>query len=259
MTKQDLFFRIFGEGKPLVILHGILGSSDQWIGIGKILAQFYKVIIPDLPNHGRSFHINALDYKTISEIISDFLKELSLDSYILLGHSWGGKMAMQIAVDYPENIEKLIIEDISLNTYPLSDEHKEWIEAIQKTDLASLSDFKNAEKEIGKYVHSQEQISLLLKNITKSDKHLKWKSNTEYIISDFYEVRKAIEINNHISTPTLLLRAENSSYVSMENIQEMRKKFLNLHVQTVPGSTHWIHSSNMLYFVKSIFDFISKD
>src|SRR5674476_1581412 len=114
---MKLFYRQFGSGKPLIILHGLLGLSDNWVSIGKKLALNYNVIIPDLRNHGQSPHSSNFNYDVMAEDIVELLDDLGMPSAVIMGHSMGGKVAMQFALQYPEKTDKLIVVDISMRQY----------------------------------------------------------------------------------------------------------------------------------------------
>ena len=116
---MKLFFRKMGSGSPLLILHGLLGTSDNWMSIAKELAKSFEVYILDMRNHGRSPHTNKFSYPDMVEDIYEFITDLNLRKISLMGHSMGGKIAMNFALEYPHRMENLIILDIAPREYSL--------------------------------------------------------------------------------------------------------------------------------------------
>ena len=111
---MQLFFRTYGEGPPFIILHGLYGMSDNWVTHAKILAENYKVYLPDMRNHGQSGHSNSFDYAVMADDIGEFIDTHKLENPIIMGHSMGGKIAMKFTLDHPELVSKLIVKDLSL-------------------------------------------------------------------------------------------------------------------------------------------------
>src|SRR5512135_3012718 len=112
-TVMKLFFRKYGEGLPLIILHGLYGSSDNWVSIAKILSSRFMVILPDQRNHGLSPKSNIHDYEALSEDVYELADHLKLEKFFLAGHSMGGKCAIRFALKWPERLQGLLVADIS--------------------------------------------------------------------------------------------------------------------------------------------------
>jgi pimeloyl-ACP methyl ester carboxylesterase len=133
---MDLFYRSIGAGQPIIILHGLMGSSDNWLTQSKMLADHYQVFMVDQRNHGRSSHNQAFDYKTLTEDLKNFIDKHSIVKPVIIGHSMGGKTAMNFAVRYPEFIEKLIVVDIAPKTYPVH--HDSIIDGLNAVPIETL-------------------------------------------------------------------------------------------------------------------------
>ncbi len=133
---MKLYYKKLGEGKPLIVIHGLFGSSDNWLSISKKLAEEYSVYLPDIRNHGQSPHSSEHNYDLMVEDLVEFIKEHDIEKPILIGHSMGGKIAMNFAIDYPNMIEKIIIVDIAPKMY--QHEHKQYIEALLSIDLTQI-------------------------------------------------------------------------------------------------------------------------
>ena len=121
---MKLFYRTYGEGYPFIILHGLYGCSDNWVSIGKELSNTFQVFIPDIRNHGHSPHSHEHNYEVMKNDLLEFMNFHSIEKAILLGHSMGGKIAINFSLSYPERIKKLIILDIAPKTYSLNDNIK---------------------------------------------------------------------------------------------------------------------------------------
>ena len=115
---MTLHFEFYGHGHPLLILHGLFGSLENWRTLSKVFSQSYQVFVLDQRNHGRSPHRDVFNYRVMAEDLKGFLQQQGLPSTHLLGHSMGGKTAMQFALTYPEDVDKLIVVDIAPKAYP---------------------------------------------------------------------------------------------------------------------------------------------
>src|SRR5690349_14307926 len=116
---MNLFFREAGEGTPLIILHGLFGSSDNWFSLSKVFAEKSRVFTVDQRNHGQSPHTNDHNYKVLTDDLAEFVQQRNLQSPIILGHSMGGKTAMNFAISHPQQVSKLIVVDIMPKAYPV--------------------------------------------------------------------------------------------------------------------------------------------
>src|SRR4051812_47077540 len=161
---MKLFFREAGEGQPLIILHGLFGQSDNWNTLAKQFAENnLKVFTVDLRNHGLSPHSEEWNYKVMSEDILELINDNNLQDSIILGHSMGGKVAMQLAIDHPEALNKLIIADMAPKFYPIL--HQKIIEGLQSVDFTKVKTRKEVESKLSEYIHDFGTKQFLLKNI----------------------------------------------------------------------------------------------
>ena len=136
-----LNFQVQGHGRPLVILHGFLGSSDNWRSMSRRLSSHFTVYCLDLRNHGQSPHSDAMDYPIMAADLREFVEEQSLAQVFLLGHSMGGKVAMQFAGQYPERVDKLVVVDIAPKAYPPT--HQSLLAALRAVDLRAAKNFSD--------------------------------------------------------------------------------------------------------------------
>lgn len=253
---MDFFFREYGKGEPIVILHGWLGMSDHWIPVGKFLAsQGYNVLIPDLPNHGKSFHTEDFSFDEAVSIIQCFCKAKELKKPILLAHSMGGKIAMQMINQNPKYFKSLILVDVHFQKKQRTPFNQLLSFLLIQTDVSkfkNLSEFK--EYFLSKGIDKQ-WVAVLLKNLEYKANTLKWKSNLPMLAKEVDKVLEGVEVNK-TNIPTLLLRGENSSYVKDEDCISFKEKFPNSQIVSVPNSGHWVQVDNPTFFLKEVMDFL---
>ena len=254
---MDLFFREYGQGESIIILHGWLGMSDHWLSIGKFLSnQDYNVIIPDLPNHGKSFHTQEFSYKEMAEIMNCFCKGKELVRPILIGHSMGGKIGMEMINQEPDYFKSLILVDIHFKDYNDPNHHSELTKQIREINPSTFSSLKDIlhylqEKDIDKG-----WIALIIKNLHIKNSRPCWKSNLPMLAHETDKVMQEVGIiTNNI--PTLLLRGENSDYVSDNDIDSLRNVYKNLEEVKIKNSGHWVHADNPTQFLSSVVNYLS--
>ncbi|MCB0824508.1 MAG: alpha/beta fold hydrolase, partial [Bacteroidales bacterium] len=161
---MKLFFRRYGEiGQPVIILHGIFGISDNWVTIGRRLAERFDVYILDQRNHGQSPHSDTFNYFALADDLYEFIQDHQLINPILIGHSMGGKVAMNFALENPQKIDKLIVVDMSVRKYPPRQEHLEIMQAMLAVDFNEVSTREEVEEIISKRIKSPRIRMFILK------------------------------------------------------------------------------------------------
>ena len=160
---MKLFSRIMGEGQPILIVHGLFGMSDNWQSLGKKFADFYEVHLIDQRNHGRSPHSAIFNYEVLANDLLNYIKDHKLKNVILMGHSMGGKTAMELAVKHADLVQKLIIVDISPKAYPVH--HDKIIEGLQSLDFNELKSRGEADIKLAEYIDDTNVRQFLLKSL----------------------------------------------------------------------------------------------
>jgi len=250
-----LFYRKFGEGKPLFILHGLFGASDNWVTIGKQLAEKYEVIIPDLRNHGQSPHSDEWQYDIMAKDIYKLATELGFKKITLMGHSMGGKVGMTLVSKYPALLEKLIVVDIAPRSYPVH--HRNILNGLLSIDLASISSRKDAEDQLSKYVPELGVRQFLLKNLDRNaESGFKWKLNLKTLNDQIESIGTETLPDQEVKIPVLFIRGINSHYVSDDDIMEIRSHFSNSVVKSIGNAGHWVHAEQPEAFLKTVLDFL---
>ena len=253
---MNLFYRTFGNGEPLFILHGLFGSSDNWMTLGKKFAEKYQVVLTELRNHGRSPKSDIWDYPVMADDIYQLATQLGFDHINLLGHSMGGKVGMTIAGKYPGFLNKLVVADIAPKYYPIR--HRQIIDGLLSINLQQIASRKDADKVLANYVTEPGVRQFLLKNLERdSEKGFKWKLNLDVINKHLGNVGAATIPSKKISTPALFIRGINSNYVTDEDIMEIRKFYSNSIVESIGNAGHWLHVEQPEAFLKTVMAFLN--
>lgn len=253
---MNLYHRSLGEGTPLLILHGLFGSSDNWMTLGNVFAKNYQVVLVDLRNHGQSPHSEIWDYSSMAEDVSNLADHLKLKNINLIGHSLGGKVAMTLADKSPALINKLVIADIAPKQYPVR--HRNIVNGLLSLNLQKIKSRKEADKQLSKYIKEYGIRMFLLKNLDKTENgEFTWKMNLGVINDQLENVGAATIPAAKIDIPTLFVRGANSDHVTDKDIMEIRKYYTKSIVETIGNAGHWIHAEQPEVFSKTVLDFLA--
>jgi esterase len=259
---MKMFFRKLGEGSPLIIVHGLYGSSDNWLTIGKALARNFQVFLVDLRNHGNSPHTDRHTYTLMKLDLLEFLDRYDIEKAILVGHSMGGKTVMHFASDYPERVGSLIVIDIAPKSYhSLTDfssqvtDHMNILNGMQSMDFSIVKTRADADAQLAGYVRSSRIRNFLLKNIRRNRDHTySWKINVPVLIRELPSILGGMKIPETGITgfPVLFVRGENSPYILDTDFPEINKFFPLAEFVTIPGAGHWLHAEKPELLVKTL-------
>lgn len=250
---MKLYFRELGEGQPFVILHGLFGFSDNWQTQAKKFAEYYRVILVDLRNHGHSPWSDEFSYALMVQDLEALFAHLKLSNAILLGHSMGGKVAMHFAQKNETLLSKLIVVDMGIKSYPLH--HQHILAAFNQIDLSSLTARSEAEQILKQFVDSEGVRQFLLKNLYWKEKgKLSWRVNFSVLEASMDEILSAIpEVEVLIST--LFIRGTLSNYILDEDIEEIETLFPDAQFVSIENSGHWVHAEAPDAFVDAVLGF----
>lgn len=239
-----LYFKKLGEGSTsLLILHGLFGSLDNWITLGRRYAEHFTVYLIDQRNHGRSPHYDRMDFDVMANDLAELMEHENIETSILLGHSMGGKAVLNFVRVYPEKTEKAIVADIAPRKYAPG--HSAIIEALQSLDIGSLETRQDAEEALLPRIEEFGVRQFLLKNLKrKKEGGFEWKMNLEGIVNSYQNITTDVPINTEFDRPILFLKGENSNYISDEDEQQILTEFINADVQVIAKSGHWLHADN---------------
>lgn len=254
---MKLSFRKLGTGKPLFILHGLFGSSDNWQTLGKKLAENFTVYLIDLRNHGRSPHSAEHTYALMSGDLLELMKDEKLDKVILLGHSMGGKTAIHFAVTYPERVEKMIVVDISPRQYPIV--NKDIADALAKVDLSAVTSRKEVEAIVSQDIQDIGTLQFLLKNLYWDDNQkLAWRFNLETLKTSLANVAEPTPVpSKPLSMPVLFVKGETANYIVDSDMELISALFSNARIVTIPGAGHWVHADKPVEFYNAVMEFLN--
>jgi len=248
-----LFFRKSGSGPPLVILHGLYGSSDNWLSIARSLADKYTVILPDLRNHGQSPHTADNTYEAMAHDINELTGELIPGRFFLAGHSMGGKVAMKYALNWPEKINAMVIFDVSPfgsgdDKNPFYSGHKKILDALLSVDLSALRTREEVERSLTVRIESERTRGFLMKNLLRTnDGSFRWKINAEALLANLPAIIDGVAAKDDFSSPVTgfpvhFVRGADSDYLSESDYNSISRLFPAVEFITVEKAGHWIHA-----------------
>jgi pimeloyl-ACP methyl ester carboxylesterase len=258
-----LFYRKYGNGPPLIILHGLYGSSDNWITIAKNLSDSFTVYLPDQRNHGQSPHCDIHNYDSMRDDLFELADDLKLSKFFLAGHSMGGKTAISFALKWPGMINGLLIADISPfideNTkYMVYNQHLTILRAMLSIDLSQITSRHQAETLLSEKIDSEKIRGFVLKNLQRTgDNNFTWKINAPSLLNNLENIMEGIDRRAYTDLqitgfPVIFLKGENSDYLPMGDFRDILKVFPAAEFITVPNAGHWIHSDRPDDVVKNI-------
>jgi len=253
-----LHSKILGEGKPFLILHGFLGMSDNWKTLGtKYAEEEFQTHLIDQRNHGHSFWSEDFNYDILAEDISKYMEHYDLKRAMILGHSMGGKTAMQFACNYPERTEKLIVADIAPKYYP--PHHQDIISALRSLDFKTIDSRSSADAILAGQIRDMGTRQFLLKNLYWVEKgKLGLRFNLEVLSEKMNEIGENIGSTDNYAGPTLFLRGDRSEYVTENDQDTIKRHFPNSGVKTIQNAGHWLHAENPQEFFEKSINFLKE-
>lgn len=253
-----LHHQLFGDSSkpPLVILHGLFGTLENWGSQARTFAEHYSVYALDLRNHGRSPHTDQMGYRLMAKDVLHTMDELGLDKVRLLGHSMGGKTAMQLALDAPDRVEKLVVVDISPRTYPR--QHDDIFNALRELDMRALPSRQAADAAIIHQVPDLAIRSFLLKNLQRAPEGgFRWKMNLETLYCDYENIALTPEGDAPFAEPTLFVKGGNSDYITTDDRDAILSLFPAAGYKIIQNTGHWPHVEKPGPFAKIVLDFLA--
>jgi pimeloyl-ACP methyl ester carboxylesterase len=250
-----LHSQILGTGKPLLVLHGFLGMSDNWRTMGKQWAAHLEVHLIDLRNHGRSFHSDTFSYADMAADLTAYCDHHQLQQVVVLGHSMGGKLAMHYATTNPKQVEKLIVADIAPKAYPPHHDHI--LEGLMDLHTHPPESRSDADQRLSQFVTNRGTRLFLLKNLYRNPDGFALRLNTPVLQSLVGEVMVASDAI--YSGSTLFLAGEKSDYILPQDHAQIASQFPQAIIKTIPKAGHWLHAENPIAFAAEVADFLAID
>jgi pimeloyl-ACP methyl ester carboxylesterase len=254
-----LHYQTLGGGYPLVILHGLLGSSDNWHSIAKQLAVQYKVFLIDQRNHGKSPHTKDFTYEVLVEDLSHFFEQHSVAQAHIIGHSMGGKAAMLFAMNYPNRLGKLVVVDISPARY--EDKHSHIFKALMNIDLTGISSREEAIWQLKQELKEEDEgtIAFLAKGLQRNESNtFCWRFNVEALAKSYQNIASEIQ-GQPFQGKTLFIKGQKSNYINAQNYALIEQYFPFSEIEEIAGAGHWVHAENPKRFIEVVLNFLKKD
>lgn len=255
---MELYSRIEGTGKPLLIIHGFLGMSDNWKTLGSQFAQQgFQVHLLDMRNHGKSPHSEDFTYEAMVQDVYDYCEKQQLEKVNLIGHSMGGKIVMLFATTYPEKVEKLVVADIGPKYY--APHHQTILAGLNAIDFSAKPSRAAAEEKLAGYVRDFGTRQFLLKNLYWVEPgQLGFRFNLDVFNRKIETIGNALPFENHFDKPTLFLRGDKSDYILDADFETINHHFPYAAIKTIPNAGHWLHAENPAVFYELVLEYLQK-
>ena len=256
MSKNPILHStIKGEGKPLLILHGYFGMSDNWKTIGNQFSEDFEVHLIDQRNHGRSFHEDEFNYEVLVEDLHNYIQHYQLEKVNIIGHSMGGKTAMLFAVTYPELVDKLIIVDISPRMY--QPHHNAILAGLNSIDFSVQNTRTLVDKKLAELIPEFGVRQFLLKNVYWVEKgQLGYRFNLESLTENNPEIGEGLPSFTVFEKETLFLKGEKSDYITQDEEPIIEAHFPNSKIIEIKNAGHWLHAENPKDFYAEVSEFL---
>lgn len=254
---MKLYYQSQGEGPPLIIIHGLFGSSDNWRSMAKFFARHYQVFSVDLRNHGRSPHSETQTFANMAEDIYALCQQQRLDNVHVIGHSLGGKVAMQLAESYPQLINKLVIVDIAPRQY--FSQHTPLMDAMMALDLRQFNQRAEVDAALTKAIPDKTVRQFLLMNLVSDNETLEWRINLPALKQNYQQLMAAVCLNAQLTMPALFVYGEQSDYVNADDRQQIADIFSQAKFVGIIGAGHWVQAEKPQQFKKVVEEFLRHD
>lgn len=250
-----LNYKVIGSGKPVIILHGLFGMLDNWLTFGKALAETHQVFLIDQRNHGNSPHTDEHSYTLMAEDVFQFCAQHHLHQVTLIGHSMGGKTAMQLALTHPELVETLIVIDMGVKQY--SGGHETIFRALKALDLQTITSRKEAEDFLSEAISEPGVRQFLLKNLARdTDGAYHWKFNLKALSANYQQTLNALHGEPTFFGKVNFIRGGNSGYIQDADWDTIEELFPTAKLYTIPGAGHWVHADQPKLLFDTVMDIL---
>ncbi len=254
-----------GQGFPLIILHGLYGSGDNWLTIGKNLAGICEVFLVDQRNHGRSPHSDQHNYQVLADDLLELMDDYGLTRAVILGHSMGGKAAMWFAAENPSRVSRLIVADISPRGYlnetldaGHSDFHVTILESLLSVDFSAVTGLGDIDHQLASRLPGKQLRQFLLKNISKDPvTGYFWRLNLKVLLENLQNLSSGLEsflvVNSGPAPfPVLFIRGEKSKYIEDADVVMIQKLYPGARMITIRNAGHWLHAEQPAEFISIV-------
>ena len=253
---MELFYRELGQGKPIIVMHGLFGSSDNWLTQARMLSSGYHVFSLDLRNHGLSPHDEAFSYPVMVDDLKEFIEKHKVEGPVLMGHSMGGKVAMNFALAHPDMLSKLIVVDMAPKAYDL--EHYVILEGLKAIPIDSITSRTEADEKLAEFVPEAGVRQFLLKNLQrKPEGGFGWKINLPVVGKNLPKIGLDLEFKGKFQKPALFIRGARSAYIKDDDLERIREIFPSAELETL-DTGHWVQAEKPKEFVEVVANWLEK-
>jgi pimeloyl-ACP methyl ester carboxylesterase len=251
---MKLFYREYGQGQPMIILHGLMGSSDNWLPQAKMLGEHYHVWVVDQRNHGQSPHSTEFNYHVLRNDIRDFIQQHGIEKPVIIGHSMGGKAAMNFALAHPEKLDRLIVVDIAPKAYDVRHDHI--VDGLKAVPISKVQSRQEANDALAPHISSEAVRQFLLKNLLrKPEGGFGWRINLPVIDQSLEMISGGLVNEGIFEKKTLFIRGSKSDYILDEDREVIKKLFPNSTMVTMETG-HWVQAEKPEEFVQVVLSFL---
>ncbi|MDQ7016489.1 MAG: alpha/beta fold hydrolase [Gammaproteobacteria bacterium] len=252
-----LHFQKQGQGEAVIILHGLFGSHENWLSQAKLLARNFTLYTPDLRNHGRSPHSDEINYALMAADVLHFMDQHDLPSVHLIGHSMGGKVAMQIALNHPERLKSLIVVDIAPKVYPTH--HDDIIQALTTLKIDKIRSRREADATLAQHIPQRDVRLFLLKNLQRDNNgHYQWRMNLKALKKQQHSIAAAPSGGHSYPQACLFIRGSRSDYIQLDDTAQVLRWFPKAQAKTIDNAGHWPHIEKPALFAKLVLDYLTQ-
>lgn len=257
MTPVNYQIHSDSEDKPwIMLIHGLFGSLDNLSALRRQFTGSFQVLSIDLPDHGKSAFTETFSFEHYAELISELVASLNIKRLNIVGHSLGGKVAMQLALNQHELISHLVVLDIAPVKYHAR--HSNVFQGLNNVALADITSRKEAEAALSEFVKDSSTKQFLLKSLYTENDIWQWRFNLELLQTDYSKLSGAIESEQPFDGPVLFIKGEQSDYLLPEHKQAVIKLFSNSQSKMISGTGHWLHAEKPELCAKIILAFLTK-
>ena len=265
---MDLFYREVGSGFPVVVLHGLYGSSDNWFSIAKQLGYCYRIILVDQRNHGNSPHVETHTYNDLVRDLYGLAQKLNLDKFHLVGHSMGGRVAMLFQTQYPDLVRSLVVVDVAPWSYSENDtwfksnynEHRSIIRSMRNLSLSDVDSRLEADRLLALSIPSERLRQFLFKNLRRdTDGKFYWSINLSALEIGLDGMVQGVDIDSRFvrELDVLFIKGDNSEYIPKRKEPEILRIYPKAKIVVVKNAGHWVHAEQPRVFVDEVMNFFS--
>jgi len=252
---MQLHYRKYGEGEPLIILHGLFGSSDNWHSLARRWGDHYKVFALDQRNHGSSPHESTMSYEEMVQDLYEFIALNRLETAHLVGHSMGGKVAMRFASIYPDLVKSLVVLDIGMEE--VRDKHTDILKVLQTIHPHEYTSRESFGQQLEKHIPGLPVRQFLLKNVLRRmDGSLAWKFNQDALLDHYADLIAGIELDDPYIGSVLFLRGTHSDYLEPVLSAELLQRFPLAQLKSIDNAGHWLHADQPDEIFSQVIEFL---